>query len=445
MFAWFAFLIYISFILLSIVILTRGKKSLRRDIFHPSILFICLLVMELPYLVSVLMYPDELDPRYNANTNFDSLFVQFVLIKAMFSFVFLSVCELWTRGRVGQPNIPKLSGAAFSFYGLTFLFGALLLTIVLVDRVGGIDLMLRSWSTKTELVKGTAVLRLSMLVLFSLAVGSFVIQCFSSSSIVTRTSSVFLPISILAGFICLGLFGERKAPILLIVIYMVGKKLLRPHEPLFSPFIIIVGLFVVGFSALAPVLRRPDGVEMFVSGDAQTFALEVSKNFGQLFIRFSDLPISLYVYNHVTSIGDLWFLKTVPDLFYGFIPSSFFPDKPPLDEGVYIYNIAQGNKVEFGSAFSEMIPVGWPLSRINGPFLHLWYFGVMLGAVFSGWFTTLIYKYLINNFNPAYLFLYVITSFTGFGLTNSFVFSTICYLILLIPVFFVFRRKRRLH
>jgi hypothetical protein len=443
MMLWLIFLFYICTIFLIAFFIRKFRPRNSQHFFDPQNFFILMLFAETPFLLSVVIDQSILDQRYILAGSFDYLFLQFTVTKVFFAITFLCICTFFSNKHDTTEFSKSIPLKNYFLYGVIFLVMGIFVTSVLVTKVGGLEIILTSWSVKTETVRGTAFLRFSMMIFFAMSV-----LCFYFDLAKLNTSnffkSIFLFLSIVLGFVCLGLFGERKAPLLLIAVLLVAIKFISPQISFFRARYFFLGFAILVFSSIAPVMRKPENIEYFISGDFMQIYIGMLESSTQIFINFSDFPVSVLVFGMVNDVSELWHFRTISDFFYGFIPSSFYSQKPPLDEGVYIYNLAQGNSVTLGSAFNDMIPVGWPLSRINGPYLHLWYPGVILGAVFSAGVTVFLYNRVVKNLNPPLLFLYSMVCVTSFGLTNAHIFSLITHIIILGPLFFLFRKTNRI-
>ncbi len=52
----------------------------------------------------------------------------------------------------------------------------------------------------------------------------------------------------------------------------------------------------------------------------------------------------MFVFDHFKT-ADLWYGKSYANFFVQWIPSSLFPNKPPMDDGMYLYNMIRGLQV----------------------------------------------------------------------------------------------------
>jgi hypothetical protein len=91
--------------------------------------------------------------------------------------------------------------------------------------------------------------------------------------------------------------------------------------------------------------------------------------------------------------------------------------------------------------FRHLIPVGWPLSRVTGPYVHFGVFGVLVGGLLTGAIVRRIALSAFSMETPGSIFLYTWVIFTGFGLTNAFVFNFAVIVALLLPIEVYYRMQ----
>jgi hypothetical protein len=138
--------------------------------------------------------------------------------------------------------------------------------------------------------------------------------------------------------------------------------------------------------------------------------------------------------------NELWLGKSYIDLCYAIIPSKLFPMKPPVDEGVYIYNIANGNIVSPSVPFVKLLPASWPMTTLTNMYGNFGLFGVILGSFFNGWVLAKAYSlFLKNKENPLALIIYF-KILLGFKLVNINILNTILLIILYLPIYFWFNK-----
>lgn len=403
---------------------------------------------ELPYLYTVSHNPDGLHPVIQTFiTDFQLVFLKFLWLKALFLTAF--TVTAFHRGRRTPARRPKTATAAPSIdlapLDLQLSFVMLFLTVLtyalLLIHVGGLFELLTSWSIKTEVLRGTALYRLSNLVFGILAIGFF-INYIGKKPRVTIPQRIFLALLIVIVFAVLLSVGERKNPVLVVIFSMVAWHFRVKPIKLITGRNLVLFVAFIGFAAIFPDLRRPDAVAAFLE-DPLTMFLGSLGDWGQVFARVSDLDTSLFIYSYFHGLNDFWFGATWGDLFTGVIPSSLMPTKPPIDEGVYIYALAHNYSFHPPVPFRDLIPVGWPLSRVTGPFVQFGIVGVLVGGLMTGFLMRWLSKVTFRTLSPASLFIYTWAQLTGFGLTNAFIFNLALIMVLLTPIHLYYRAVER--
>lgn len=439
----FSLFLYVAFLLLLYKATPRrGDQS----IFGFRNLFFLVAAAELPFLLTVAITPEVLHPRIYAKIDdLQSLFIQFLLLKALFLAAFtVTAFHLGRRHHApvamrSAALAPKKLAPLNLQLSIIMLFLTLATFDLMLEDLGGLEVLLLNWDIKTEVLRGTALYRTTNLVFGMLAVG-FYISYIAAKGRVLMTDRVILGLILLTTMAILVSVGERKNPVLsilfLIIFWHIKVRQINILRPRFVALFLALGLF----AAIFPELRRPGGTELFFS-QPLTMLLASASHWGQLFARMSDVETSLFVYHYFDDPEKYWYGATIGDLFTGFVPSSLMPDKPPIDEGVYIYALGFGYQIEPPVPFRALIPVGWPLSRVTGPFVHFGVIGVFLGGLATG---AIVRRIATNAFSvetPGSFFIYVWVIFTGFGLTNAFIFNLAVMAAILLPVEVYYRMR----
>lgn len=413
----------------------RGDAS----IFGFRKLFFLIAVAELPYVIAVAINPEILHPRVLARMrDFEEVFTQFLLMKALFLTAFtFTAFHIGNKVRLpSQHYAPAQAGRGIAVVNLQFSMVLLLMTLatfgLLLQEVGGISVLLQNWSTKTEVLRGTAVYRTANLAFGMLSVG-FYISYLGSKRQITLSNRLILAMLIITVVAVLLSVGERKNPVLVVVFAIVLWHFrVRPINVIRPSYVALLFLFLV-FAAVFPELRRSGGTELLLADPATVLAASAD-NWSQFFARMSDVETSLFIYSHFDSSALYWYGASYLDLLTGIVPAQLMPDKPPVDEGVYIYALSFNMDIVPPVPFHALIPVGWPVSRVTGPFVHFGAIGVLAGGFLTGFLMRRIHQYAFRTRSPSSIFVYVWAIFTGFGVTNAFIFNLIIILALIAPL-----------
>jgi len=425
----------IYFIILLSTLLFFIKKY-NGDAFHVIPLFLLLSIAEVPYLYYISHNTEELHQQvlYYLN-DFEVSFLKHVFFKLVFIF-FCLIAMLLFKPKVYSRAAVMLSNGNGSITLLVF-FSAVSIGsfIAFLEQVGGLFYLISNMDNKTNVVKGTALYRNLFFISSLLAVGAYISSL--NPYRVSIRNVLFLIFVVIVYFLMLASFGERKNPLLLIVFTFIMWNYAIRKLDVFSLKNLVIILFFILFSSIAPVLRNQGAFELYLLHPSD-LVKDSLPYLGELFKRFSDIDISLFIYSYFDESGKFWYGATFSDFFSGFIPSSLYENKPPLDEGVYIYNMAQGLVVEIGSPFKDMIPVGWPLSRVTSGYIHFGIVGIVVYAIFTGVILKYFYNLMVySSYSPIWVAFYTYLMLIGFGISNAFVFNAITILCLLVILSFI--------
>lgn len=108
-----------------------------------------------------------------------------------------------------------------------------------------------------------------------------------------------------------------------------------------------------------------------------------------------------------------WYGASFLDLFKAWIPRSLFPQKPPVDDGVYIFNIALGRDVRPPVPLDELVHNSWPPGNWIG-LMNWGWLGLCLFSYLSGMFINALYSSFLSTKKHIFLFI-LYSSFISFG------------------------------
>lgn len=399
-----------------------------------------LVALEIPYLLSVIHNRDQLHPYVTSHINdFEFVFFKFLSLKILFlaSFSVTAFHFKYRNHQATESTIKNKKTASFNLYfSVIMLTGTMFIFYLLTIDVGGLGNLLLSWSNKSEVLQGTAIYRISNLVFGLLSIG-FYINFLSEKNKINFSERLFLILIVIFIFLTLLAVGERKNSILVIIYTMAAWNLRIKTIKIITSKNLILLAFLMIFSSLFPELRKSGAMDLIISNPSDVL-LSSLDNWAQLFARMSDVETSLFIYSYFDDANKFWFGATWMDLITGLIPASLIQNKPPIDEGVYIYALAHYYDIFPPVPFNSLIPVGWPVSRVTGPYVHFGTIGVLFGGLITGWVMRIISMMTFRSKSPAMLLIYIWTMLTGFGLTNSFIFNLSSIIALLLPIHYIY-------
>lgn len=408
LYAFYIFLLYSVF----------NKKN--NDLFHPKSFFLIFISFEIPFAFS-LINDHTLMPFYALKhvKDFDSMFfIHFFNSFIFISIVILSITYFNPRSRLlkKQIDISYYNPKRHLYTHLIFLFLVFITYYLFLQSVGGLRFLLLNLDSKSAIISGTGYYRAIYTVSAFLSIG-FLITYYSKYIKPSSLNKLYLFLIIILMFIILSSLGSRKTPMLFIlyVLLMWNYNISKIKAFTFKNFFL---LFIALFYFAAMPLFRTEGSSEFYSNNLSLLFIDSLNNLGIFFQRFSELERSLMIYS-LFDYDNLWLGRSFLDILYSPIPRGFFPDKPPLDEGVYLYNIAHGNYVEPGTSLRKMTVVGWPPSTITNMYINFWYFGVILGAIIIGYFLKYFYNLALDlKYNPLVIYFYTSAIFGDLAVTN---------------------------
>jgi len=428
--------LYITYFLMLLLIIGFIQNKIQKEsIFSLKNLFVIFAIAEIPYLYFLNANTQLIHPYVQSHiVDYEEVFTQHIILKMMFLCVALTTMSMVKPKSIILTKIFSVSNISRKGLLLSSLF-LLLITIIVfylfLDKVGGLLFLILNMSNKTLIVQGTGLYRNMYLITSLLSVG-FYIHFLSTCKHISKMKLLFLMCLILLFFLILASSGERKNPILLLIYCLILWNFKISKIKLFTVKNIIMFLLLLFFAALAPVLRKHGSTEFYIDNPIALIT-DALPYIGEIFKRFSEIDISLFIYSHFKGGDDFWFGTSIVDFFTGFIPSQFYPNKPPLDEGVYIYALAHHYNVSPPTPFNEMIPVGWPLSRVTGGYVNFGVFGVIINAIIVGVVLKYFYVLLVKTkYSPSAMVMFSTLLATNFGITNAFVANNIVVLCLMI-------------
>ena len=168
---------------------------------------------------------------------------------------------------------------------------------------------------------------------------------------------------------------------------------------------LIFFLFIV--AVLISLMRFSDAANIFQMQLSQIpFQLWFSVIGGYFTYVIRDSVIISYFADN-----EYWFGKGSLSFFYAFVPRAFFPDKPIVDNGIYVIAMSIGQTVNPPMMAAELPRYGWPEGYMAG-YMEAGWFGLFLGIVLSCYVVKFIFKRLVSSgFKIEWVFLYCLCVF----------------------------------
>ncbi|WP_337659995.1 O-antigen polymerase [Anderseniella sp. Alg231-50] len=236
------------------------------------------------------------------------------------------------------------------------------------------------------------------------------------------------------------LFGGRKFAIHLFIYCLIVYSVYRddflkfkPNSILsisFSYFVIIVYFFLV------LTYRKVSNFDEFIQ-DLPTLLHESVNSFSYIFISVSYLDTYIFVVEFFNS-SNFYYGATFRDLLYAFVPSAYFPLKPPVDDGLYIRAASLGGYLEPGTpAVTLRGLASWPgetfgTAYMNGGIPMIVIFGIIQGMVFS-----IAYLFFQKNPNSTFRLVLMMSIFINFKISNLRISNLFALIVCLVVSYFM--------
>lgn len=227
-----------------------------------------------------------------------------------------------------------------------------------------------------------------------------------------------------------GSLGNR-APILTFLILVAVAHNWRV-SPLINVLSVRAGLALVLIASLmyGIVSLRPGNEEFLVGADA-SLTDRLSRD---VVLRVGTLERRMVVVGHF-DLPDIWLGQSYLGLLTGPIPSSQLRDKQPIDSGVYLKALADGQKVSAQMKPAALPETSWPEGNLAG-FMNFHLPGYALLCALSGVLFGLSYRALLRS-RGALIAVFVFASFAYFGGPTLSPFGIARVLMTLVPALLV--------
>lgn len=331
------------------------------------------------YFLGEAFLPEGIDPNIFTEENYAWL----VLVKSLFLFsAFLSFALFSKRGRLEGIN----SFMANRF--IIFTFAAYFIVLALYfQSVGGLYYLWDNMFRRGDIVRGSA---FYITILWSISM--FLVFSFLKYSLAAQLMLTL----ILAGSIYLA-YGGRSFSMGLFVFWFVCYFLSLGRLPfrILSARMLLIFFSLLFFVIITPSLRQ-GGVALDELWDIAI------KNWAEIFQRLAVPQVEFLVIEYF-STDNYWLGRSWADLLYAFCPINSCQNKPPMDDGVYLYNIYLFGSVELGQGVDQLVASSYPFETWSIFYANFGFIGVVVGGGLFGLFLACLNKmyYTGSSFSRA--------------------------------------------
>lgn len=313
----------------------------------------------------------------------DLLFISLLKILIILS---AAIGYLISVPKFGQKFIsPKFMGSGFLAWNILagFLFIALYWYFL-----GGFDAVAESFSNRGEATRGGIIFLSLAWCFFGLAI--------AVSIRVVRVSKQVLLVFVFSTVIFLS-YGSRLLSIGFFAVWLISSLILNDRLPinlLSARWLLVIFVGFIVFTG-APLLRAPGAVDYYLAAPG-VFISDALENWIEVLVRLAVPDIEFLVLKHFDT-SNFWLGASFRDLVYFPCPVSFCVNKPPMDEGVYLYNISLYGSVTPGTPISELQVSSLPFETWSIWYANFGSIGVGIGGFLQGLVLGYVYRLTFSN------------------------------------------------
>lgn len=375
--------------ILYILVLLHPFFKKRKDFFSPPILFaITMAFYTLPDVVSILIdgtTPFTSNLPFNLVNKPDYLISRFLLIQIIFVVCYYIGFNSFLS-KVKKTRISNLRDASNKrlnlFLTVIGLSLALYLTISFINKIGGFQALFLSFTDRDQLAESKTFFQDTAPILLTMST-AFGIKYMAQSK---KNNWFMLLVIVIIGFIVQTSGGGRSGFVVFLISILCYYNYLKKSIHLFSvkflPLYLGIAVFIIAFQ----LLRFEDTNDLSVS--------LLREHSDSLFSSMSYVKTQLLIQNYFDT-HSFWFGRIFTFLIYMFIPRSICPNKPYMDEGVYIYNMIQGGSRDV--LMSTDYYNSWPPFTAGIAYANGGVIGIVIGALILSLIHAYAYKAVKDN------------------------------------------------
>ncbi|EGO2701281.1 oligosaccharide repeat unit polymerase, partial [Enterococcus faecalis] len=410
-----------------------------KDLFNPvTISFFFLIITSVPYLFSIandvyIIQPQVLREIGIENIPKEIIYFVVILLIGAFSLYFGMKVPMIKKFS-NLPGLPKSENRKRYIVGtLLSFFVGMLGYLIFLRGVGGFSVLTSNLNIRTQMTAGNGYLLSLTTTSLTISVVCYIYTFKYKKSFIKY---FFLLLLILFVAFLLTSLGGRKQTLQLVTFSLIswhyGVKRVKKIPKKIWLLVPLLVIYIVGI----PILRSPDGIETLLN-NPKYLASEVKDNIGKSTKEISYIDTYLFITNHF-DVSNIWLGSSFKDLLSAPIPSSIMPEKPPVDEGVYIRTLAEGNRnIKPSMPFKELFPSSWPPETIGTMYMNFWIPGVIIGMFLLGKIYKLAYLYMKKcdfNAHSVMIYCYILLNF---HLSNLRITQTITSILVISAFFFM--------
>ena len=203
----------------------------------------------------------------------------------------------------------------------------------------------------------------------------------------------------------------------------------------------IITIFVIAFFVLLMPMLRSSSETDYIN-NPQKWVEGAVENTNTLFREFSYCDGDMFAFDYFKN-HEYWYGASYLNIPLQIIPKSIYPQKPPMDDGMYLLNLMYGEKATPNMATDDLYyQTSVPFTLESSLYSNFGLLGIIFGCLLVGVFYQYVYKVLISCFCPIFMILIyqeIIFVFVPSVLHTSSAIITFCVYWIIFKILFKFK------
>ena len=367
----------------------------KKDLFGPKNIFSILYIFGI--VIPILFYSDP-SKCINVGNAFlfdaisnDDVFFKYVVLQTLAYHCVMAGIGFASQKQTALESdsaITPMQVSSYRPWGYLFIVVGFLAFVLMMSKVGGFSYFISHLQSRTYLVRDLDTLSWML----SLAQYGCLLLVASRITEAKPITASLIIVVVIVGLMC-GLGGRKTllilvAEVVIIYHYMIKRITLSNFiNPRNITALVAILVFFLVFSDL-----RTEGAFEQLTNDPLSF---VSGSFAGLtgsLVGESYVPFYVEVVSYFDA-NDFWGGLSFLGLFTAFVPSGIFADKPPVDDGTYLYSICQGRSdIVPPMPFNQLNGSSFPLETFGSMYANFGIVGLIIGMIALGIVYGLVYE-----------------------------------------------------
>jgi hypothetical protein len=247
-----------------------------------------------------------------------------------------------------------------------------------------------------------------------------------------RVAAVVLTV-LAVGAILASTGGRSGAVTLVLYAFMTAHYGVHWFRRFLTRWTVLIGGVLFLFITVMPLFRTANAFEAYTARPSLLLS-NLGSAFDRISFQMSGLDRGLVIVSYFTP-ERLWGGRSYIDLLSAPIPRRTFPDKPPVDEGVYVTALAIGREVRPSMPARALPSTSWPPGNWV-LYMNFGVLGYLVGMYLTGIGIRASYRYMwASGFSPLSIYLYGYSVLGGVGLSNYTIIQGIVTITMAVLVF----------